>query len=197
MAIRGKGGKILTNAQIKSAVKRATGWDDKKYKNEYDKFRNRVKNYATITQQDVSDVVGSGGINELFYKSKVSEKKYGADYRPSALLSAIQSAPSTSTGRVARSGIGKKTADVLINRLKTNYNIGTSKKSKKVFGDTIAQFEKELAAGAFATPKEAYNALRERLNERSKEWKNIKAQKEKEATRRGLAKTHYYGRLYE
>lgn len=93
-------GATLTNKQIKSAIQRATGWSDTQYKKEYDVLRNKLRNYEQATGQ-----AGAFKANELLYREQLSKKKYGAAYRPSALLESVRATPSTGTGIVKARGV--------------------------------------------------------------------------------------------
>ena len=138
--IRYKTGEILTPKQVKAEIQAMKGWTTEQYNREYDKFRNKVRNYETLSGVEK----GKYKVQELFYEKTKAEKRYGANYGPSNLLAAINRTSSSSPGRVKRfgdklTGISKKAqareVDAIKERfsdlLKSNYN-GVADKLKDV-----------------------------------------------------------------
>ena len=138
--IRYKTGEILTPKQVKAEIQAIKGWTTAQYQREYDKFRNKVRNYETLSGVEK----GKYKVQDLFYEKTKSEKRYGANYKPSGLLAAITRTSSSSPGRVKRfgdklTGISQKAqareVDAIKERfselLKSNYN-GVADKIKDV-----------------------------------------------------------------
>lgn len=96
MAIK-KGGKTLTARQQKAYVQSITGWTTAQYNKEYDKLRNRVRNYERATgapkgRYNVADLLARNARGEYF------AKREGRTYTPTNLFQAVQAAPTVSTG---------------------------------------------------------------------------------------------------
>lgn len=97
MAIQ-KGGVTLTARQQKRYVQELTGWSTEQYNKEYDKLRNRVRAYERATgapkgRYNVADLLARNARGEYF------AKREGREYTPTNLYSAVQAAPSISSGR--------------------------------------------------------------------------------------------------
>lgn len=99
-----KSGKQLSSREIKAAVMKAKGWTSAEYQKEYDKLRNKTRNYEQITGLQS----GSIKVNELLYTQTKSQQRYGASYRPSRQLQAIQATPSTGTAVVRQKGVSSR-----------------------------------------------------------------------------------------
>lgn len=88
-------GKRLSAREQKAQTMAWTGWSPEQYQREYDRLRNRARNYERST--------GAARINVADVLAREARRKYyaarGADVKQSALYSAIMSAPSSSTGR--------------------------------------------------------------------------------------------------
>lgn len=188
MAIMDKTGKVLTNKQIKAEIMSARGWTSEQYSREYDKFRNRYKNYEIVTGDKISRPA-----NELLFLKTKAETARGANYRPSQLIQAIESTPSTSTGRVSRVGIGKTAAFALKTQLAYNYRSFIKKSASA--REAITEYDKQIAAGADAT--EAYRALKRKLSDISESVKTAKRAAKEEEARTGIPAEHKYRFLYE
>ena len=79
----------LTNAQIKAEIQLRTGWSTAQYQKEYDKLRNKLRNYeATIGQKQ------PGAVNEELFKIVTNERTTGLTERQKA----IQQFTSATTG---------------------------------------------------------------------------------------------------
>lgn len=98
-------GEVLSDRQIKSAIMSANGWTSAQYQKEYDKLRNRVRNYEQTTG---TASTGKIKVNELLYQTSKAQKRYGGAYKPSKLVQGILATPSTGTGVVQRHGVSKK-----------------------------------------------------------------------------------------
>ncbi len=98
---KGKGGKpvLLTPRVMKARVMAQNGWTSEQYKKQYDIFKNRATNYSRIVGEALPHK-----INELFYLKQTSQKRWGAEYRASRLISAIEATTSESTGAALRRG---------------------------------------------------------------------------------------------
>jgi hypothetical protein len=183
-----KSGRVLTNKQIKAEIMSARGWTSEQYTKEYDKFRNRYKNYERVTGDKINRPV-----NELLFLKTKSETGRGASYRPSQLIQAIEATPSTSTGRVSRVGIGKAAAFALKGQIVYNYRAFIKKSASA--REAVAEYDKKIAAGGDAT--EAYRALKRKLSDISETIKTAKKAAKEEEARTGIPAEHKYRFLYE
>lgn len=97
MAIK-RGGVTLTARQQKRYVQELTGWSTEEYNKEYDKLRNRTRAYERATgapkgKYNVADLLARNVRGEYY------ARREGREYTPTNLYSAIQAAPSISSGR--------------------------------------------------------------------------------------------------
>lgn len=97
-----KTGKIKTTRQLKAEVLKATSWTSKQYENEYDKFRNKLRAYESVSGLPKQKA------NELFYEQQKAKAKFGTHYRPSQLFRNIELMPSQSSGKSKVSGVSKE-----------------------------------------------------------------------------------------
>lgn len=81
----------LTDRELKAAVIEIKGWSSAQYQREYDKYRNRVRNYEKI----VGAERGTIKANEEFYRTIKNE---AGGYALTAQQQLIKSFSSTSTG---------------------------------------------------------------------------------------------------
>ena len=175
--IRYKTGEILTPKQVKAEIQAIKGWTTAQYQREYDKFRNKVRNYETLSGVEK----GKYKVQELLYEKTKAEKRYGANYKPSGLLAAINRTSSSSPGRVKRfgdelTGISQKAQAREVNAikerfsdlLKSNYN-GVADRVKDV-----------------TDPAEALRILRETAED-------LKTYKEAEAKKNGFSEARTIG----
>ena len=121
--IRYKTGEVLTPKQVKAEIQSMKGWTTAQYQKEYDKFRNKVRNYETLSGVEK----GKYKVQDLFYEKTKAEKRYGANYRPSNLIAAINRTSSSSPGRVKRfgdelTGISKKAQARELESIKTSFD---------------------------------------------------------------------------
>ena len=96
MAIR-RSGKELTPREQAAYVRKITGWTVKEYQREYDRLRNRARNFERINN------IPRGSINvaELlanFQRTKNIYATAGEMYTGTNLYQAVMAAPSVSTG---------------------------------------------------------------------------------------------------
>lgn len=71
----------LTNAQIKEKIQDMTGWSTKQYQKEYDRLRNKLRNYeATIGQKK------PGAVNEELFKIITRQQTTGLTLRQQSIL---------------------------------------------------------------------------------------------------------------
>lgn len=138
-----KKGKELTKREIKAAVMKAKGWTSAEYKKEYDILRNKTRNYEQITGL----TSGSIKVNELLYTQAKAEQRYGAAYRPSRQMLAIQATPSTGTAVVRRKGVSKGAMDAQERILKSQF-AGFTQKSTE--GARILELYEMRKSGALA-----------------------------------------------
>lgn len=114
--------KTLTAKEIKERTLKATGWTSEQYQREYDKLRNKVRNYERAVGESKKIAV-----NELLYTTQASQKKYGEAYKPSRLVRAILATPSTGTGVVQRQGVSARTQRTLERQIMGEFAGFTSK----------------------------------------------------------------------
>lgn len=114
--------KTLSAKEIKARTMKATGWTSEQYQREYDKLRNKVRNYERAVGESKKIAV-----NELLYTTQASQKKYGAAYKPSRLVRAILATPSTGTGVVQRQGVSARTEKRLERQIMGEFAGFTSK----------------------------------------------------------------------
>ena len=121
-----KSGKTLSAKEIKAAVMKAKGWTSAEYQREYDKLRNRTRNYEQITGR----ASGSIKVNELLYTQTKAQARYGAAYRPSRQLQAIQATPSTGTAVVRQKGVSARVISTQERILKAQFAGFTQKSTE-------------------------------------------------------------------
>lgn len=98
MAIK-RGGRELSAREQKDLVMWYTGWSSKQYQKEYDKLRNRARNYERITGDisegriDVSDLLARKAREDYYARVQGRAPQYSFLYR------SVMNAPSTSTGQ--------------------------------------------------------------------------------------------------
>ena len=96
MAIK-RYGKELTPREQAAYVRKITGWTVKEYQREYDRLRNRARNFERINN------IPRGSINVAdmlagFQRSKYMHATAGEMYTGTNLYQAVMAAPSVSTG---------------------------------------------------------------------------------------------------
>lgn len=175
--IRYKTGEILTPKQVKAEIQAIKGWTTAQYQREYDKFRNKVRNYETLSGVEK----GKYKVQELFYEKAKAEKRYGANYKPSGLLAAINRTSSSSPGRVKRfgdelTGISKKAQAREVNAIKERFS-GLLKSNYNGVADKVKDV---------TDPAEALRILRETVDD-------LKTYKEAEAKKNGFSDSRTIG----
>lgn len=97
MAIR-RGGKTLTPRQQAAYVREITGWTREQYKHERDLLYNRARNYERISGLKR----GTINVSDLLARrerGKQYARQTGQEWKPTAQLESIMSAPASSVGR--------------------------------------------------------------------------------------------------
>lgn len=90
-------GRTLTARQVRQEIMRMRGWTSKEYERNYDRLRNRARNYEQITGARVENVA------ELLYNATVAEQRgYKSGYAPLRQYRAVMATTSASTGAFAR-----------------------------------------------------------------------------------------------
>lgn len=138
MAIRRDGRELSPREQAKY-VRDITGWTPSEYKRQRDLLYNRVRNYERATgapkgTYDVSDLLARRE------RGKYYARKSGQEYKSTALMGAIESAPATSVGRKLTDA-AKQRIDAAKYDLADRLMGGIINKSKY-----SAQFAAEIAA---------------------------------------------------
>lgn len=100
-----RGVRTLTNRERAAEIRRLTGWTKEEYNRRYDVLRNRARNYEKATGLEP----GSIDVGDLLYRNQrrvAMSKRYGEEYKPTALYAAISATPAGSTGRqISQRGI--------------------------------------------------------------------------------------------
>lgn len=93
-----RGNKELTASEVKSFIMKQRGWTSQEYQKEYDKLRNRVRNFESYQRaQGVS--VPKQNVSAILYREAKAMKTYGARYTPSQEIERLRGFTSVSTGR--------------------------------------------------------------------------------------------------
>lgn len=119
MAIMRKG-KVLTPRQQKAYVQNLTGWNDKQYKSEYNKLRNRAVNYERLTGM----ARGSINVRDLLANS-VSRAYYGD--KQTHLYNAVIQTTSASTSRALTSASRQKAEKAAFEYIENRYGSALKK----------------------------------------------------------------------
>lgn len=92
-----RGNKELTASEVKSFIMQQRGWTSQEYQKEYDKLRNRVRNFESYQRaQGVS--VPKQNVSAILYREAKAMKTYGARYTPSQEIERLRGFTSVSTG---------------------------------------------------------------------------------------------------
>lgn len=174
-----KGG-LLSKKEIKARTLAVTGWTTEQYNKEYDKLRNRVRNYERATGKQR----GTYAVNELLYKEQAAKKKYGGEYRPSALLRDIRESTSYSTGEKYAEKAKRVAIPRAFQGLKRSF-AGAASKSKAV-AEMLSKAEKQLKAGEKVDIKGLTSAL-------EMEIKSAQAYNRAQEKAQGLPRGSYKG----
>ena len=81
----------ITQTEVKQTIMDFYGWNEKQYKNQYNKFRNSYLNYSAFRGKKPESV------SNLLYKEVKSKMRYGKEYRQSIEMQAIRQFSSAST----------------------------------------------------------------------------------------------------
>lgn len=94
----------LSSREIKQTVMKLRGWDGRQYEKEYDKLRNRLRNYEAYKQAHGEKIKPQSPATILYYESRLMRKlaREGKQYTPSYEMQRLRSFTSASTGRRAR-----------------------------------------------------------------------------------------------
>ena len=113
-------GKKISPKEMSAYIMKRRGISRAEFGREYDKYRNRVRNYEIASGRaearfvtdpatgersiEVRHVRGEKPLDplETMYLQERARAKYGADYAPSQMYREIEATPSTSTGAVRR-----------------------------------------------------------------------------------------------
>lgn len=93
-----RGNKTLTAREQKAQVMKWTGWTAKQYEREYDKLRNRTRNY----EKAAGYKKGSINVADLLARdarARYYRPRYGETYKPTTLYAAISRTTSQSSGK--------------------------------------------------------------------------------------------------
>lgn len=119
MAINYRGRRLSAREQ-KKKVMQWRGWDSKTYQREYDRLRNRVRNYERATGME------RGSINAADLLARESRRQFysarGADSAPTNLYQAIQATTSASTGAPMSQGTISKINEQAIAAYERQYH---------------------------------------------------------------------------
>lgn len=85
----------VSNREMKKTIMAANKWTAERYQKEYDMFKNRLRAYESYQEAHGAKVTKQSPA-ELLYKTAVSKKKYGREYKPSNEMTTIQSFPAYS-----------------------------------------------------------------------------------------------------
>lgn len=159
-------GKKLSAREQKKATMAWTGWSSEQYQREYDRLRNRARNYERVTgadRIDVADVLAREA-RRRYYAAR------GADINPSALYTAIFSAPSSSTGRPMSSAARGRIDAARGAQARAEFR-GVIEKSK--YKDRIAEEVATLVAAGTPEGEALYRAARKAADDLEAERNNI------------------------
>lgn len=107
-----KGEKVyLSDREVKAYIMEQRGWTSEQYSKEYDKLRNRVKNYEAFQRaHGVSPKTQSA--RDILYKETKAMARHGADYKPTEQLQRLKSFPSYSTGKAFKKVLASEAKNV-------------------------------------------------------------------------------------
>ena len=162
-------GEKLSSRKIKARVLAATGWTSEEYQKQYDILRNKVRTYENVTGANV------GAVNELLYREQLSRKRYGAAYKPSALVRAIRATESVSTGARSQAAAAERLQRKAYATLFSDYEKLAAK--YKPVGDYIASVRANPSGYSVAE-------VRRTLAERAQELETYQKAKATEARAR-------------
>lgn len=165
MAIK-KGGKTLTAREQKRAVMEWKGWTSSQYNKEYDKLRNRARNYeraigAKKGTINVADLLARDARNEYYNRTKGIERRTPAD------LKAIQRTTSASTGKKLSIKTAARVQAFAVEALRKEYSSLLQKTAKGEYkSKTVAAALGKLSKDAtVADVREALRGAGREINE--------------------------------
>lgn len=88
----------LTATEIKNFIMKERGWSSEQYQKEYDKLRNRLRNYEKLQRVQGLAVEPQSPAHILYFEAR-RQKQMGAEYIPSFELQRIKGFTSASTGK--------------------------------------------------------------------------------------------------
>lgn len=102
----------LSTSQIKSEIQAATGWTTAQYQKEYDKLRNKLRNYeATIGAKT------AGKVNEELYKIITAERTTGLTERQKAIKGFTSATTAQFREKAEKGQISERQQDAAIDSL--------------------------------------------------------------------------------
>lgn len=149
-------GKRLTSSEQKQHVLKITGWTSEKYNKEYDKLRNRVRNYESATGAER----GSINVADLLARNAVGNvyaARAGETYQPTALYRAVMTAPSSSTTAIEQRAKKERLTDEQISAAKGRRAKKINERAKEIYTGRLiggvwtgGQFSKMLNKSSIA-----------------------------------------------
>ena len=141
-------GKVkLSATEQKSLVMREAGWSSKQYQREYDKLRNRARNYERATglkrgEINVADLLA----RDVHYRHVARQNGY--EYKPTELYSAISRTTSASPGRPLSETVRTRIERVEFSRIERQFR-GVIENS--IYSDRIrASVERAKRTGEYS-----------------------------------------------
>ena len=122
----------LSPKAVKAYVMKVRGWTSEQYVKERDILKNKLRAYESLTRAQGGSVETQSP-STLLYKQARAMKKYGADYKPTAQLKAIQATPAYSISK------GRKVAKNPESTGFKRFNARIEKQVKSDFGTFISQ----------------------------------------------------------
>lgn len=156
MAIQHKK-KTLTARQQAAKVREWTGWSVQQYQKEYDKLRNRVRNYERINGYK-SGTINAADLLARNARAQFYAPRYGEQAKATQLYQAVMSTTSQSTGKKISAKTAAKARVAALNAISERYH-GLLEKSnivQKAVADlqannpnyTAAEYEAAIISGA-------------------------------------------------
>lgn len=167
MAIKYKG-KSLPPREQKAKIMQWTGWSSKEYRREYDKLRNRTRNYERATGME------RGTINIGDMLAREARRQYYAargvgNNTPTNLFMAISQTTSASTGRELSQSTRAKISEVAISATERQFHglLSSSKFGVALSEDIAAARAGKISAAELARRAREYGAQSTALRERT------------------------------
>lgn len=167
MAIKYRGGRLSPKEQ-KAKVLEWTGWTSKEYRREYDKLRNRTRNYERGGGME------RGSINVADLLAREARRQYYAargvgSSTPTNLFIAITQTTSASPGRELSQGARQKISEAAITATERQYHglLSSSKFGGSLASDIAAARAGKISAAELAARAREYGAQSTALRERT------------------------------